>query len=94
MRTICNRKDPLEDSATSMALHLSDLQRGDRVRVVGYADPGAPYARHLASLGQIAGTELRVVRFAPLGDPIEVEFRGSHVVLRPAEAGALELERA
>jgi ferrous iron transport protein A len=77
-----------------MALHLSDLKRGERVRVVGYADPAAPYARHLASLGLIAGTELTVVRFAPLGDPVEVEFRGSLVVLRPAEAGELEVERA
>jgi len=76
-----------------MALNLSDLKRGDRARVVGYADPAAPYARHLASLGLIAGTELRVVRFAPLGDPVEVEFRGSHVVLRPSEAASLELER-
>lgn len=76
-----------------MALNLSDLKRGDRARVVGYADPAAPYARHLASLGLIAGTELRVVRFAPLGDPVEVEFRGSQVVLRPSEAASLELER-
>jgi len=81
-----------------MTLHLSDLKladlkRGDRARVTGYADPVAPYARHLASLGLIAGTELRVIRFAPLGDPIEVEFRGSLVVLRPSEAESLELER-
>ena len=77
-----------------MTLHLSDLKRGDRARVTGYADPSAPYARHLASIGLIAGTELRVVRFAPLGDPIEIEFRGSLIVLRPAEAHDLELERA
>jgi len=76
-----------------MTLHLSDLKRGDRARVVGYADPADPYARHLASLGLIAGTELHVVRFAPLGDPVEVEFRGSLVVLRPSEAASLELER-
>jgi Fe2+ transport system protein FeoA len=74
-------------------LHLSDLKRGERARVVGYTDPSTPYARHLASLGLIAGTELRIVRFAPLGDPVELEFRGSHIVLRPAEARELTLER-
>jgi Fe2+ transport system protein FeoA len=75
-------------------LHLSDLSRGDRARVVGYADPEGAYARHLTSLGLVPGTELRVVRYAPLGDPVEIEFRGAHVVLRPKEAFVLELERA
>lgn len=60
--------------------------------MVGYADADSPYARHLTSLGLIPGTRLRVVRFAPLGDPIEIEFRGAHVVLRPREAAVLELE--
>ena len=45
------------------------------------------------SLGLVPGTELRVVRYAPLGDPIEIEFRGAHLVLRPKEAFVLELER-
>ena len=75
-------------------LHLSDLSRGDRARVLGYTDPDAPYARHLTSLGLVPGTELRVVRYAPLGDPVEIEFRGAHVMLRPKEAFVLELERA
>jgi ferrous iron transport protein A len=73
-------------------LHLAELVPGDRARVLGYADPDATFARHLTSLGLIPGTALRVVRRAPLGDPIEIEFRGAHVVLRPGEAAVLELE--
>jgi ferrous iron transport protein A len=72
--------------------HLADLTPGSRARVVGYTDPDAPYARYLTSLGLIPGTALEVVRFAPLGDPIEIAVRGAHIVLRPAEAADLELE--
>ena len=75
-----------------MAAHLAELSVGARARVLGYSDPQATYARHLTSLGLIPGTELRVVRVAPLGDPIEIEFRGARLVIRPREAGVLELE--
>jgi ferrous iron transport protein A len=76
-----------------MPAHLAELSIGDRARVLGYSDPQAAYARHLTSLGLIPGTELRVVRVAPLGDPIEIECRGARIVIRPREAGLLELER-
>ncbi len=45
------------------------------------------------SLGLIPGTVLTVKRFAPLGDPVEIRFRGFSLALRPSEARALELER-
>lgn len=75
-----------------MSAHLAELSVGDRARVLGYADPHTAYARHLTSLGLIPGTQLRVVRVAPLGDPVEIEFRGARIVIRPREAGVLELE--
>lgn len=43
-------------------------------------------------LGLIPGTELEVKRRAPLGDPIQIQFRGYSLVLRPAEAHHLLLE--
>jgi ferrous iron transport protein A len=72
---------------------LSELRRGDEARVVGFDNPADPYARQLLSLGLIPGTRLRVKRFAPLGDPIEIQFRGACLVLRPAEASGLQLEK-
>ena len=72
---------------------LSELKRGDEARVVGFDDPADPYARQLLSLGLIPGTRIKVARFAPLGDPIEIQFRGACLVLRPAEASGLELEK-
>lgn len=72
---------------------LSDLKKGDRVRVVAYHHKEENYAQRLRSLGLIPGTLVTVKRFAPLGDPIEIHFRGSRLTLRPAEAHCLILER-
>ena len=76
-----------------MVASIAQLSPGDEARVVGYDDPSTPYARHLLSLGLVPGTRLTLVRRAPLGDPVEIHFRGSRVVLRPDEAGGLLLER-
>lgn len=76
-----------------MAESLARLNPGDEARVLGYDDPDTPYARHLLSLGLVPGTCMRVVRRAPLGDPVEIHFRGSRLVLRPSEAEGLRLEK-
>jgi Fe2+ transport system protein FeoA len=47
----------------------------------------APESRgRLMEMGVISGTPIEVVRFAPLGDPIEIKVRGYHLTLRRHEA--------
>jgi Fe2+ transport system protein FeoA len=72
---------------------LSELKKGDQARVVAYHNKEENYAQRLRSLGLIPGTLVTVKRFAPLGDPIEIHFRGSRLTLRPSEAHCLILER-
>lgn len=49
--------------------------------------PDAPdYHSRLTSLGLTPGTLVRMVRAAPLGDPIEVKVRGYSLALRRREA--------
>ena len=43
----------------------------------------------LADLGFVAGTEVKVIRRAPLGDPIEIEVRGYRLCLRAADLAGL-----
>jgi ferrous iron transport protein A len=40
----------------------------------------------LLEMGLLVGTPLELVRFAPLGDPIEIKVRGYHLTLRRHEA--------
>jgi ferrous iron transport protein A len=47
----------------------------------------APESRgRLMEMGLLAGTTVEVVRYAPLGDPIEIKVRGYHLTLRKHEA--------
>ena len=73
-----------------MSVSLEDLQVGDTARVSGFRDASG-YAQRLMQLGLVPGTEIEVKRVAPLGDPIEIRFRGFSLVLRPAEAHSLIL---
>ena len=44
------------------------------------------FSRSLLELGLVPGTEIEVIRRAPLGDPIELVVRGSHFSIRRQEA--------
>ena len=48
-------------------------------------------ARRLLEMGLLPGTEVRVVRVAPLGDPIELQLRGYALSIRKAEALGIEV---
>ena len=63
----------------------------------GLAPPGAsdhPAAQRLLAMGLLPGTEVEVVQIAPLGDPLEIAFRGMRLSLRKADAAAVQVERA
>jgi ferrous iron transport protein A len=40
----------------------------------------------LLEMGVLVGTPIELVRFAPLGDPVEIKVRGYHLTLRKHEA--------
>lgn len=67
---------------------LGDLSPGDRARVQAVRCAPA-VRRRLLEMGLLPGTELEVVRRAPLGDPIEVRLRGYSLSLRETEASGV-----
>jgi ferrous iron transport protein A len=40
----------------------------------------------LMEMGLLVGTPIELVRFAPLGDPVEIKVRGYNLTLRKSEA--------
>lgn len=46
----------------------------------------------LMEMGLLPGTQIRFVRRAPLGGPLEVEMRGFHLSLRAKEAESISVE--
>ena len=49
------------------------------------------FRRRLLEMGLTPGTEARVLNVAPLGDPIEIEVRGSRISIRHLEAASIEV---
>tara|TARA_B100001750_G_scaffold247397_2_gene273012 strand:+ start:107 stop:388 length:282 start_codon:yes stop_codon:yes gene_type:complete len=69
---------------------LGDLDPGQRARVQHVrCEPRV--RRRLLEMGLLPGTEIEVIRRAPMGDPIEVRLRGYSLSLRHAEAAGVEV---
>jgi Fe2+ transport system protein FeoA len=64
---------------------LTSLPAGTAARVVAIDLPAADRPR-LMEMGLLVGTSVELVRFAPLGDPVELKVRGYHLSLRRHEA--------
>ena len=51
-----------------------------------------PIDQRLLALGLMPGMQVKLVRVAPLGDPIAIEFQNQCVSLRKAEAEAVQVK--
>jgi ferrous iron transport protein A len=51
-----------------------------------------PVRRRLLELGLVPGTRVQVVGVSPLGDPLELEVRGSRLSIRKKEALTIEVQ--
>jgi Fe2+ transport system protein FeoA len=69
---------------------LDTLQIGQEAQIERLRG-GRTTAQRLQEMGLIPGTTVRVLKFAPLGDPIELMLRGYHLTLRKEEASLIEV---
>jgi len=76
-----------------MVTTLNYVKQGQRCKIVTVKGSG-PIFRRLLEMGLIEETQLEVVRYAPLGDPIEIKVHGYHLSLRKAEAAMIEVANA
>jgi ferrous iron transport protein A len=74
-------------------LGLKDLSIGEKGRVKGFNKQERSYRKRLLAMGLTPGTEFSIVRYAPLGDPIEINLRGFSLTLRKDEADILSIEK-
>ena len=68
-----------------MTFTLFELKPGSTGRVLEVSGKNGT-GRRMMAMGLTPGTEIRVDRVAPLGDPIEVTVRGYKLLIRKAEA--------
>lgn len=71
---------------------LADLERGETGTIVEIRAEGSTRQR-LLDFGFRPGQTVKIVRLAPLADPIELLISGSYVSLRRSEASLIAVER-
>jgi ferrous iron transport protein A len=64
---------------------LAQLPAGTKASVIEISIPPEGRSR-LMEMGLLVGTPVELIRFAPLGDPVEIKVRGYHLTLRKHEA--------
>jgi len=83
---VIERAESFEPATVS----LDRLRVGTRARVLSVKGAGA-VARRLMEMGVVPGAPVRVVKCAPLGDPLEVRVRNYHLALRRSEAQTISV---
>ncbi len=73
-------------------LSLSDLKKNESGQVVCSLAQGS-LKQKLISMGFVPGIQIRMVRNAPLRDPIEISIQNSLVTLRRTEARLIVVEK-
>ncbi|MEO5961085.1 MAG: FeoA family protein [Opitutaceae bacterium] len=74
-------------------MKLSELAVGASAVVREYPKTGTAFVR-LREMGLLVGTRVTLIRTAPLGDPLEIKFRGYHLTLRKSEAEHVTVDPA
>lgn len=72
---------------------LSGCTVNETVRIVRLHGTGA-VKRRIMDMGLTKGTKIFIRKFAPLGDPMELNVRGYELSLRKADAEHIEVESA
>ncbi len=72
-----------------MTLHKLEIGRTARIETVG--GEGA-LRQHFLDMGLIPGAEVTLVKFAPMGDPMELRLHGYELTLRLDDAAKIEIE--
>ena len=70
---------------------LNELLPGQSATVVGYTS-NESHTKRLKSMGLVPGTTITVERLAPLGDPLQIIFRGYSLGVRRNEVACITVK--
>lgn len=71
-------------------MNLAELQEG-QTGIVREVSGAGPISHRLMDLGFLPGTEVKILRRAPFGDPTTFLIRGYRIGLRASEASIIKL---
>lgn len=71
--------------------NLSDLLVGQSCKVTSFDNTGL-IRKRLLDMGITTGVKIKLIKVAPLGDPLEVELRGYNLSIRKEAAQSINIE--
>ena len=72
---------------------LAELDCNENCRIINAACDDAELQSRLYALGLYPGIEVEVLRFAPVGDPIQIRTGLTLLSIRKQEAATIEVEK-
>lgn len=70
---------------------LRDLNIGDSAIITGVGGEGS-LRQHFLDMGVLPGSEVTLMKYAPMGDPMELNIHGYELTLRVADAEKIEVK--
>ena len=70
---------------------LKDLEIGTSGVIIAVGGEGS-LRQHFLDMGVIPGAEVTLMKYAPMGDPMELRIHGYELTLRVEEAKKIEVE--
>lgn len=92
---LCGRQMDVADCDNCTIVPLSSLKRGEAARLIAFQrEEDMTICRRLFDLGFHVGTEIEMVRRAPIGGPIVFRVAGAELLLRRSEADRILVSAA
>ena len=76
----------------AFVLKLSELKTGESAVIQNVGGQGE-LRQHFLDMGIIPGAEVTLVKFAPMGDPMELQIHGYELTLRLEEAEKIQIQK-
>ena len=73
-------------------MRIQEMRVGQCARVRGFGEGDRAYRQKLIQMGLTRGKVFRLLRKAPLGDPVELDCGGMLLTLRRGESDIVDVE--
>ena len=71
---------------------VSDLKIGQKARIIRLNEDNKAIRRHLLDMGVTRGTEIKIKKVAPMGDPIDITLRDYDLCICKNDLSKIEVE--
>jgi Fe2+ transport system protein FeoA len=80
----------IPESTVKAVTSLAELKIGTRARVIS-VDGANSVSKRLMEMGVVPGAPIKIIKNAPLGDPMEIRIRSYNLALRKSEAQTIRV---